>query len=281
MNSTDEKRLLGIAKEARVLILNILANAGSGHTGGSLSVVEILSYLYFHKMRHDPNRPEWPDRDRLVLSKGHAAPALYTMLAMCGYFPRSELFKLRRITGILQGHPDKVRTPGIDATTGSLGQGLSVANGIALGLRLDGRRSRVYVVLGDGEIQEGQVWEAAMSAAHYRLSNVVGFVDANSLQIDGPTQKIMNPEPISAKWASFGWDVQEIDGHSFEAIDSAVLKAESEESKPSMIIARTIKGKGVSFMEGNIRYHGVAPTADELRRAMEEIGGEILTEGGA
>ena len=279
MNLTEEKRLSDLATQARVLILNMLAKAGSGHTGGSLSVVEVLTYLYFHKMRHKVLDPTWSGRDRLVLSKGHAAPALYAMLSMCGYFPRAELFKLRRIDGSLQGHPDIRRTAGLDATTGSLGQGLSMANGIALGLRLSGSRSKVYAILGDGELQEGQVWEAAMSASHYRLRNVMAFVDANGLQIDGPVEEIMSLEPMTDKWEAFGWDVQEIDGHDFSQIDEAVQRAErSGGDRPNVIVARTTKGKGVSFIEGKLQYHGVAPTMDELRRAMDELGGEVLFE---
>ncbi|MBN1593684.1 MAG: transketolase [Candidatus Coatesbacteria bacterium] len=279
MELAEQKRLYDLAKKVRVLILNMLTNAGSGHTGGSLSVVEILTYLYYSKMKHRPNEPTWPERDRLVLSKGHAAPCLYVLLSLNGYFPQEELFKLRRIDGSLQGHPDFKRTPGVDASTGSLGQGLSVANGIALGLRLSGRDSRVYAVLGDGELQEGQVWEAAMSAAHYKLSKVLAFVDANGLQIDGRVEDIMNIEPIVDKWRAFGWNAQEIDGHDFQEIDNAVKRAQvSDNGRPNVIVARTTKGKGISFMENNVRYHGVAPTMDELRRAMQEIGGEVLIE---
>jgi len=279
MIKAEEKRLSDLALKARILILNMLARAGSGHTGGSLSVVEILTYLYFHKMRHKVEDPAWPDRDRLILSKGHAAPALYAALSMCGYFPRSELFKLRRLAGSLQGHPDVRRTTGVEATTGSLGQGLSIANGIALGLRLSGNSSRVYAILGDGELQEGQVWEAAMSASHYRLRNVVAFVDANGLQIDGRVEDVMGLEPLTDKWKAFGWNVQEIDGHDFGQLDEAVQRAENRrDGGPNAIVARTTKGKGVSFMEGKASYHGVAPTMDELRRAMDELGGEILIE---
>jgi transketolase len=285
MIEAEEKRLSDLALKARILILNMLAKAGSGHTGGSLSVVEILTYLYFHKMRHKVEDPAWPDRDRLVLSKGHAAPALYAALSMCGYFPRSELFKLRRLAGSLQGHPDIRRTSGVEATTGSLGQGLSIANGIALGLRLSGTKGlhdrvpRVYAILGDGELQEGQVWEAAMSASHYRLRNVVAFIDANGLQIDGRVEDVMGLEPMTDKWKAFGWNVQEIDGHDFGQLDEAVQGAEGRrDSGPNVIVARTTKGKGVSFMEGKANYHGVAPTMDELQRAMEELGGEILIE---
>ncbi|RLC45745.1 MAG: transketolase [Candidatus Coatesbacteria bacterium] len=279
MDIGDKKRLSETANQVRILVLNMLAKARSGHTGGSLSVVDILTYLYFYKMRHKPDEPHWPERDRLVLSKGHAAPALYALLSMCGYFPRSELFKLRRVTGSLQGHPDMQRTPGVDASTGSLGQGLSMANGIALGLRLSGIASKVFVILGDGELQEGQIWEAAMSAAHYKLSNVVAIIDANQLQIDGRVEKIMGVEPIAAKWEAFGWNVEEVDGHNFLQLDAAVSGMEkSGNGKPNVIVARTIKGKGVSFMEGKYQYHGVAPKMDELRRAMDELGGEVIIE---
>ncbi len=279
MDIGDEKRLSETANQVRILVLNMLAKACSGHTGGSLSVVDILTYLYFYKMQHKPEDPAWPDRDRLVLSKGHAAPTLYALLSMCGYFPRSELFKLRRVTGSLQGHPDVRRTPGVEASTGSLGQGLSMANGIALGLRLSGITSKVYVILGDGELQEGQVWEAAMSAAHYKLGNVVVIIDANQLQIDGRVENIMGVEPIVAKWEAFGWNVQEVNGHDFSELDAAMSNMEqSSDSKPNVVVARTIKGKGVSFMEGKYQYHGVAPKMDELRRAMEELGGKVLIE---
>ena len=277
MELAEQRRLSELATQVRVLVLNMLTKAGSGHTGGSLSIVEVLTYLYFHKMRHKAEDPAWPGRDRLVLSKGHAAPTLYALLSMCGYFPRAELFKLRRIDGELQGHPDFRRTPGVDASTGSLGQGLSMANGMALGLRLSGSESKVYAILGDGELQEGQVWEAAMSASHYKLRNVVVFVDANGLQIDGRVEVIMGLEPIADKWKAFGWNAQDIDGHNFAEIDEAVQRAEaSGDNRPNVIVARTTKGKGVSFMEGNVHYHGVAPKMDELRQAMREIGGEVL-----
>ncbi|HUT04448.1 MAG TPA: transketolase [bacterium] len=279
MDVGEKKRLSETANQVRILVLNMLTKACSGHTGGSLSVVDILTYLYFYKMRHKPEDPDWPERDRLVLSKGHAAPTLYALLSMCGYFPRSELFKLRRVNGSLQGHPDARRTPGVEASTGSLGQGLSMANGIALGLRLSGITSKVYVILGDGEIQEGQIWEAAMSASHYRLGNVVVIIDANQLQIDGRVENIMGVEPIAAKWEAFGWNVQEVNGHDFSQLDAAVSKMEqSSDGKPNVVVARTIKGKGVSFMEGKCQYHGVAPKMDELRRAMDELGGEVLIE---
>jgi len=222
-------------------------------------------------MRHNPKNPKWPDRDRFVISKGHGAPALYAALARCGYFDFSELMTLREMGSILQGPPDMNFTPGIDISTGSLGQGLSMANGMALALRLDRRPSRVYVLLGDGEIQEGQVWEAAMAAVHYRLDNLCAIIDYNRLQIDGRVEEVMNIEPIADKWTSFGWEVFLVDGHDFEKIITAFDKAEKVKEKPSLLIARTIKGKGVSFFEDKVEYHGVAPTNDELERALEEL----------
>ena len=265
------KELKSIARLLRIDVLKMLNEAGSGHTGGSLSAVEIITALYFYKMRHNPKDPKWPDRDRFVLSKGHGAPALYAALARCGYFDFSELMTLRKMGSILQGHPDMNFTPGIDISTGSLGQGLSMANGMALALRLDRRPSRVYVLLGDGEIQEGQVWEAAMAAVHYRLDNLCAIIDYNRLQIDGRVEEVMNIEPIADKWTSFGWEVFLVDGHDFEKIITAFDKAEKVKEKPSLLIARTIKGKGVSFFEDKVEYHGVAPTNDELERALEEL----------
>ncbi len=271
LDSKQLNELKSIARLLRIDVLKMLNEAGSGHTGGSLSAVEIITALYFYKMRHNPKDPKWPDRDRFVLSKGHGAPALYAALARCGYFDFSELMTLRKMGSILQGHPDMNFTPGIDISTGSLGQGLSMANGMALALRLDRRPSRVYVLLGDGEIQEGQVWEAAMAAVHYRLDNLCAIIDYNRLQIDGRVEEVMNIEPIADKWTSFGWEVFLVDGHDFEKIITAFDKAEKVKEKPSLLIARTIKGKGVSFFEDKVEYHGVAPTNDELERALEEL----------
>ncbi len=223
-------------------------------------------------MRHNPKDPTWPDRDRFVLSKGHGAPALYTVLARSGYFDLSELMNLRKLGSILQGHPDMKVTPGIDISTGSLGQGLSMANGMALALKLDKRPSRVYVLMGDGENQEGQIWEAAMAAAHYKLDNVCGIIDHNGLQIDGPVNEIMKIEPIADKWACFGWEVFRVNGHDFQEIISALDKAETVKNKPSLIVARTVKGKGVSFFEGKVEYHGIPPTDEELAKALVELG---------
>jgi transketolase len=272
LNAEQIKKLESLAKTIRVDILKMLNQASSGHTGGSLSTVEIIVSLYFYKMRHNPKDPTWPDRDRFVLSKGHGAPALYTVLARSGYFDLSELMNLRKLGSILQGHPDMKVTPGIDLSTGSLGQGLSMANGMALALKLDKRPSRVYVLMGDGENQEGQIWEAAMAAAHYKLDNVCGIIDHNGLQIDGPVNEIMKIEPIADKWACFGWEVFRVNGHDFREIISALDKAETVKNKPSLIVASTVKGKGVSFFEGKVEYHGIPPTDEELAKALVELG---------
>ncbi|MBN2373131.1 transketolase [bacterium] len=263
----------GLARDIRRDILRILTKAGSGHTGGSLSIVEILIALYFKKMRHRPDNPDWPDRDRFILSKGHGAPALYSVLARQGYFRLSELDSLRCLCGRLQGHPYCCNTPGVEISTGSLGQGLSVANGIAMAGKLDQRLYRVYALLGDGELQEGQVWEAAMTSAHYRLDNLCALIDYNKLQIDGPVCKIMGIEPVGEKWKAFGWAVRQIDGHSLDEIMDALDWAEREKGRPSMIICNTVKGKGVSFMENKVDYHGVAPTPRELELALAELSG--------
>lgn len=265
------KDLEKIAREIRIDILTMLTRAGSGHTGGSLSAVDILTVLYFLKMRHNPENPGWEERDRFILSKGHAAPVLYAVLGRCGYFDTKEFLNLRRLGCMLQGHPECARTPGVEVNSGSLGQGLSQGNGIALALRLDKKKSRVYVMLGCGEVQEGQVWEAAMTSAHYKIDNLCGIMDYNTLQIDGPVRDIKGIEPIKDKWRAFGWHVIEIDGHNFKEIIRALDQAEKIKGKPTMIIANTIKGKGVSFFEGKVGYHGVAPTEDELERALEEL----------
>ncbi len=257
------------ARGLRVDIIRTLHNSRSGHTGGSLSVIDMLAVLYFHKMRHKPEEPSWPGRDRLVLSKGHAAPAQYVALADAGYFPKEDLKTLRQLGSHLQGHPDSKGTPGVEVCTGSLGQGLSMANGMALGLRLDNSESRVYAILGDGELQEGQVWEALMAAAHYKIDNICILVDANGLQIDGEVATVMNVEPIAEKFRSFGCHVLEIDGHDIAAIVSALDEAEAVKGRPTAIIARTVKGKGVSFFENKASYHGVTPSDEELPRALE------------
>jgi len=259
------------AKMVRVEILKMLTEAGSGHTGGSLSAADIVTALYFYKMRHRPDDPKWRERDRFILSKGHAAPLLYAVLALAGYFDRLLLNTLRKLGSPLQGHPCSKMLPGIEVSTGSLGQGLSVANGIAIGLKMDRLSSRVYCLLGDGEIQEGQVWEAAMTAAHYSLDNLCAIIDNNGLQADGHCRDVMSIDPIGAKWSAFGWHVIEIDGHDMEAILSAFDQAESAKGQPNIIRARTIKGKGVSFIEGKVEYHGKALTREELERALKEL----------
>lgn len=253
-------------------ILSMVAQAGSGHPGGSLSIVEILTLLYFHFMRVDPERPDWPDRDRLILSKGHACPAWYAVLAERGFFPVEELLTLRRLGSRLQGHPDMRKTPGVEASTGSLGQGLSFANGVALAGKLDGRSYRVYAILGDGEIQEGQVWEAAMAAAHYKLDNLTAILDFNGLQIDGPVAEVMSPLPVQDKWAAFGWNVISSDGHDFDDLAAAFEEARRCEGKPTMVVAKTVKGKGISFMENRVEWHGKAPGQKELELGLRELG---------
>jgi len=261
------------AKEVRIDIINMLAEAGSGHPGGSLSCADILTLLYFGKMNVKPDNPKWEDRDRLVLSKGHAAPALYAVLAEKRFFPKEELKTLRKLGSILQGHPDMKSTPGLDMTTGSLGQGLSAANGMALAGKLDKKDYRVYVILGDGELQEGQIWEAAMTAAHYKLDNLTAILDFNGLQIDGPNREVKNIEPVNEKFKAFGWHVIEIDGHDFDQIDRAIEEAKATKGRPTLIIAHTIKGKGVSFMENQVGWHGNAPNEEQRQKAIQELEG--------
>ncbi len=260
------------ARQLRVAIVKTLHKSQSGHTGGSLSAIDMVTALYFHKMRHNPADPVWDGRDRFVLCKGHAAPAQYVALAEAGYFPKEDLMTLRRLGSHLQGHPDSKVTPGVEVCTGSLGQGLSMAVGMALGLRLDKRENRVYALLGDGELQEGQVWEAAMAAAHYKTDNLCAMVDANGLQIDGEVAKVMNVGPIADKFRAFGWQTLEIDGHDMGAILAALDKAETLKGAPTVIVARTVKGKGVSFFENKASYHGVPPSDEELPRALECLG---------
>lgn len=275
MKTTDLKpdiaSLKEKAKTLRIEILKMLTEAGSGHTGGSLSAADIVTALYFYKMRHNPADPKWRERDRFVLSKGHAAPVLYGALALSGYFDKQLLKTLRKIGSPLQGHPCSRKLPGVEISTGSLGQGLSIADGMALGLKIDGLSSRVYCMLGDGEIQEGQVWEAAMTAAHFKLDNLCAIIDNNGLQIDGHCHEVMHIEPIVKKWEAFGWHVIDINGHDMEAVVRALDEAETIKYKPSMIVARTIKGKGVSFFEGKVEYHGMAPTPEELEKALKEL----------
>jgi len=264
--------LENIAKQVRWDIVRMIGLAGSGHPGGSLSCADILVCLYFHKMNHDPKRPDWVHRDRFVLSKGHAAPALYAVLARSGYFDRDELWRLRRLGSMLQGHPDRLRTPGVEISTGSLGQGLAAAVGMALGLRMEGNPARVYALIGDGESQEGGIWEAAMLAGHHRLDNLTAILDNNGLQIDGRCCEVVGLGDIAARWRAFGWEVLEIDGHDVLQICSALDRAEGFD-RPGMIVAHTVKGKGVSFMENNVDFHGKAPTPEEMEKALKEIEG--------
>lgn len=260
------------ARSLRVAIVKTLHKSQSGHTGGSLSAIDMITALYFQVMRHDPEDPHMEDRDRFVLCKGHAAPAQYVALAEAGYFPKEDLMMLRRLGSHLQGHPDSKGTPGVEVCTGSLGQGLSMANGMALALKLDGKQNRVFALLGDGELQEGQVWEAAMAAAHYRLDNLCALVDANGLQIDGEVEKVMNVESIGDKFRAFRWNVIEIDGHDMQAILRALESAGQIKGKPTAIVARTVKGKGVPRFEHKASYHGVAPNDDELNEALNCLG---------
>lgn len=271
MNDTVQA-LTEKARRLRVDIVKTLHRSRSGHTGGSLSAIDMITALYFHKMRHRPEEPSWPDRDRFVLCKGHAAPAQYVALAEAGYFPKEDLMMLRRLGSHLQGHPDSKATPGVEVCTGSLGQGLSMANGMALAMKLDGRASRIYALLGDGELQEGQVWEAAMAAPHYRLDNLCALVDCNGLQIDGEVAKVMNVAPVADKFRAFGWHVLEIDGHDMAAVLQALDQAETLTGAPTVVVAGTVKGKGVSFFENKASYHGVTPSDEELPRALECLG---------
>ena len=259
------------APRYRIDIIEMLTEAGSGHPGGSLSAIDLISTLYHHKLRHRPDEPSWADRDRLVLSKGHGVPAQYAVMADLGYFPREQLWTLRKLGSPLQGHPCKHWLPGIDTSTGSLGQGLSIAQGMALASRLDGDKYRVYCFMGDGETQEGQVWEGAMSAVKYRLDNLTVIMDYNKAQIDGYTKDVMDLEPLADKWKAFGWHVITIDGHDFGQIIDALDEAETVKNRPTYIIAHTVKGKGVSFMENVVSWHGVAPKREEGDRAIAEI----------
>ncbi|MCK4257249.1 transketolase [candidate division WOR-3 bacterium] len=260
------------ARLVRGDVIEMLARAGSGHPGGSLSVVEIIVTLYYKVMHHNPHNPHDDNRDRFILSKGHAAPTLYSILSRLGYFDRIHLWSLRKCGSLLQGHPYTSDTPGIDASTGSLGQGLSFANGCALRAKLDKKVYRVYCVIGDGETNEGQIWEAAMTSARYRLDNLCTVLDFNELQIDGRIQDIKNPLPFREKWEAFGWNVFEVDGHSFEELKEALEQAKEIKGRPSIIIAHTVKGKGVSFMEGKPEWHGTPPTREEADIALRELG---------
>ena len=260
-----------IARRLRRHIVSMTGKAGSGHPGGSLSAVEIVTALYFRVLRHNPKEPSWPQRDRFILSKGHAAPLLYATLAECGYFPVEYLSTLRRLDSCLQGHTDRTLTAGVEMSAGSLGQGLSFAIGVALTARLNLQDYRVYVLLGDGECDEGQVWEAAMAAAHFKVDNLVAIIDNNGQQIDGWNRDVMNLDPFDKKWQAFGWHVIEADGHSFSQLMAAFEQARLIKGKPTVIIAHTVKGKGVSFMENNLDFHGKAPTAAEVEIALKEL----------
>ena len=271
MDANSKKELAKIAVNVRKGVIEGTFNAKSGHPGGSLSIAEILTYLYFKEMNVDPAKPDMAERDRIVLSKGHAAPALYSVMAQRGYFPVEDLKTLRKVGSKLQGHPSMRYLPGVDISTGSLGQGISAACGMALGAKLAGKTFRVYTILGDGEIEEGQVWEAAMYAAAKKLDNLVAFVDNNNLQIDGTVEDVNSPYPIPEKFAAFGWNVIEIDGHSFDEIENALNDARNCKGKPTAIIAKTVKGKGVSFMENQVGWHGTAPNAEQYETAMNEL----------
>ncbi len=260
------------AVQFRKEILETLNLAGSGHPGGSLSAVEIFISLYFYKLKHKPQDPHWPERDRLIISKGHCTPVAYVTLANAGYFPKEELRTFRKLSSRLQGHVH-AKAPGIEFNTGSLGHGLSVANGIALGAKMLKKSFKTYCLMGDGEIQEGSVWEAAMTAAHYKLDNICAIVDYNKVQENGPTNDIKNLEPLKQKWESFGWHAQEVDGHDFEALIKALDMFDTVKNKPTVIIANTIKGKGISFMEGQAAWHGKAPNKEQLQLALNELGG--------
>lgn len=271
MKKSDFENLTRIAKRMRLEIVKMIYEAGSGHPGGSLSVVEILTYLYFYEMNICVSNPNKSDRDRFVLSKGHAAPALYAALGIKGFFNTDEFKKLRKIDSFLQGHPHRIDTPGVEASTGSLGQGLSMAIGMAIGLRLSSIDANVYSLIGDGESQEGQIWEASMSAGFKKLNNLCAFLDYNNLQIDGKVSDIKDIRPIRDKWEAFGWRVEEIDGHDFYEIEDAINKFKECKSKPFLIIANTVKGKGVSFMENNVDFHGKAPNDEEFKIALKEL----------
>lgn len=275
MEQARIKELKRISANNKLGALEAVFSASSGHPGGSLSISDILSYLYFEEMNIDPRDPKKADRDRFVLSKGHTAPALYAALAERGYFPREDLKTFRHIDSYLQGHPDMKGTPGVDMTTGSLGLGFSAACGMALSAKISGESYRVYSVLGDGESEEGQVWEAAMFAAHKKLDNLCIFLDYNGLQIDGPISEVNDPSPLDSKFEAFGWNVLVIDGHDIEAIDSAVKAAKACKGKPTAIICRTVKGKGVSFMENSVKWHGSAPNEEQYKQAVSEINSYI------
>ena len=274
----EQAKIAELQKKAIEIKLDILEevfSASSGHPGGSMSIAEILTYLYFKEMKVDPKNPKWEDRDRFVLSKGHTAPGLYAALAERGFFPTEDLKTFRNVNSYLQGHPDMKGVPGVDMSSGSLGLGISTACGMALSGKIYNKDYRVYTVLGDGEVAEGQVWEAAMFAAHYKLDNLCAFVDFNGLQIDGAITDVMNSTPIDEKFKAFGWKVIVIDGHDFNQIESAVEEAKATKGQPTMILCKTVKGKGVSFMENKAGWHGKAPNADEYAQAVAELKAQL------
>ena len=271
MDKTKLNELSRIANNLRVNIIEAVYNAGCGHPGGSLSIADILTYLYFEEMNVNPAQPKNPERDRFVLSKGHTAPALYAVLAERGFIPKEDLKTLRKTASYLQGHPDMKGIPGVDMSTGSLGQGISTACGMALSAKVSGDAYRVYTILGDGESQEGQVWEATMFASHYKLDNLVAFIDLNGLQIDGSITEVMNPTPHDEKFLAFGWNVITIDAHNFEEIESALKQARETKGKPTAIIAKSVKGKGVSYMENKCEWHGQAPKEDLYKVAISDL----------
>ena len=271
-----DARLESVARECRVQIIRMVTHAGSGHPGGSLSVIDLVVSILFGRMRHDPQRPDWPERDRLILSKGHAVPAVYAAMARAGYFPEERLITLRKLGSPLQGHPDRLALPGIEAATGSLGQGLSISLGMALGFRLGGKPNRVYCIVGDGEIQEGQVWEAAIAGPKlgqpdHGLGNLTVILDYNRIQLDDFVAKILDLDPVVQKWQAFGWPVIEIDGHDLDQIAKALDQAQAHTGGPTFIVAHTVKGKGVSFMENNPEWHGKAPKPAEAIAAIREL----------
>lgn len=274
MDASRKKHLQKIACKVRMGVIEGTYNAKSGHPGGSLSISDTLTYLYYDKMNADPKNPDDPDRDRFVLSKGHTAPALYSVLAIKGYFPEAEIKSLRHIGALLQGHPC-IHIPGVDMSSGSLGQGISAACGMALAGKIDGKSYKVYTVLGDGEIEEGQVWEAAMFAAHKKLDNLVAVVDNNGLQIDGPISEVCSPEPITDKFAAFGWHVITADAHDFDSLEAAFNEADTVSGKPVVIVQKSIKGKGVSFMENQVGWHGTAPNKEQYEQAIAELTAQL------
>jgi len=276
MEEAKLRHLKSVSLAIRQDIVRMVSEAGSGHPGGSLSIADIVTVLFFDVMKHDPADHCWDGRDRFILSKGHACPAVYAALAESGYFPKDELLTLRKMGSRLQGHPDMRKLPGLEASTGSLGQGLSIASGIALAMKMDKKPNRVFCIMGDGELDEGQIWEAAMTAAHYRLDNLCGIVDRNGLQIDGNTDEVKTLEPLSDKWRAFGWNVIEVDGHNLRELSDAMNRFRHTHFRPTVIIAHTIKGKGVSFMENQVGWHGKAPSPEQAKAALQELSQEVI-----